>query len=160
MSDISDLRRAVRLELAMPGRLKTHSGIMDCVALLDLSTKGCRIASLELDLDTGQVLTLRPDRLEAVKGYVRCRQGHRAGIEFERPLYLPVVEHLHKCWPCPSEPAAAAWVRGIGPDRRSECPPYILGIIGRAHALQKEQQKDTLARLTEAKALGLRLRYC
>lgn len=160
MSAISDLRRAVRLELAMPGRLKTSTGILDCVAVLDLSPVGCRIASLEAEFDEGQILTLRPDRLEAMKGYVRWRKGHRAGIEFERPLYLPVVEHLHKTWPMPIGEAEASWVTGSGPCLRNECPPHMLAIIGRARALQKEHHQDTLARLTDAKVMGLRLRYC
>ena len=160
MSRTIEPRRAARLCLAMPGRLKTDTGLMDCVAVLDLSIVGCRIASLEIELAQGQALTLRPDRIEAIKGRVRWIQGHRAGIEFERPLYLPVVEHLQKVWPMPLDEAGANWVTGQGPSLRGECPPYMLAVISRARALQKEQMRDSLARLTEAKVMGLRLRYC
>jgi hypothetical protein len=34
--------------------------------------------------------------MEGLCGEVRWVRGHEAGIEFERPLYEPVVEHLHR----------------------------------------------------------------
>ena len=41
---------------------------------------------------------LRPERMEGLCGTVRWVSGHEAGIEFDRPLYAPVVEHLHRLY--------------------------------------------------------------
>jgi len=62
----------------------------------DISEGGCRIASRVLNLREGERVLLRPPGLEGLAGVVRWCNHHEAGIEFERPLYVAVAEHLHR----------------------------------------------------------------
>ncbi len=52
--------------------------------------------SFALSARVGAQVVLRPQGLEGLCGLVRWVRGHDAGIEFDRPLYTPVVEHLHR----------------------------------------------------------------
>ena len=63
-------------------------------ALADISTHGCCITTASLYLNVGMRVTIKPQGLEGVTGLVRWLSGARAGIEFDRPLYGPVVQHL------------------------------------------------------------------
>lgn len=92
----SEARRSQRLVMALPARCRTLGGFVDHVVIRDLSTHGCRIVSHALTVRPGARIVLRPDGIEGLCGEVRWTSGGEAGIEFERPLYGPVVEHLHR----------------------------------------------------------------
>lgn len=89
-------RRAERLQLVLPARCRSRSGFLDRVVMTDLSILGCRIQSFALTMHAGDLVCLRPDGIEGLCGVIRWVEDHAAGIEFERPLYGPVVEHLHR----------------------------------------------------------------
>lgn len=90
------LRRSNRLQLVLPARCRSRSGFADQVVISDLSEGGCRIDSLGLILGVGDMVVVRPEGLEGQTGVIRWIKGHSAGVEFDRPLYAPVVEHLHR----------------------------------------------------------------
>ena len=94
----ADDRRSTRLALVLPARCRTLNGFIDDVVIRDLSPEGCRIKSFALSVKVGSQVVLRPQNLEGLCGIVRWISGHEAGIEFERPLYAPVVEHLHRSY--------------------------------------------------------------
>lgn len=89
-------RRSTRLSLAMPARCRTLRGFVDDVVLRDISAEGCRIVSGALTVRPGAMVVIRPNGMEGLCGTVRWVRGHEAGIEFETPLYQPIVEHLHR----------------------------------------------------------------
>lgn len=89
-------RQFARLSMAMPARCRSLGGFIDDVVVRDLSAGGCRLVSHALTVRPGMRIVVRPAGLEGLCGEVRWVRGHEAGIEFERPLYLPVVEHLHR----------------------------------------------------------------
>lgn len=91
-------RRSCRLALALPARCRTLGGFIDDVVIRDISAEGCRIVSRALTVRPGAMVVIRPNGLEGLCGTVRWVRGHEAGIEFEVPLYLPVVEHLHRSY--------------------------------------------------------------
>lgn len=93
---VPDERRARRLALAMPARCRTLSGFTEDVVIRDLSEGGCRFAGAVLRLSAGDRLLLRPPGMEGPAAVVRWSGRHEAGVEFERALYGPVVEHLHR----------------------------------------------------------------
>jgi hypothetical protein len=66
------------------------------VVIHDLSALGCRIASAGLLLRPGARVLVRPDCIEGIPGIVRWTTPESAGIEFERELYAPLVDHLHR----------------------------------------------------------------
>lgn len=91
-----DNRKAERLQLVLPARCRSRSGFLDRVVITDISVCGCRIESFALTMNVGDLVVLRPEGLEGLCGVVRWVKDHAAGIEFDRPLYRPVVEHLHR----------------------------------------------------------------
>ena len=42
----------------------------------------------------GARVVIKPDGMEAISGVVRWLADRRAGVQFDMPLYGPVVEHL------------------------------------------------------------------
>ena len=60
----------------------------------DISPHGCRLATTTLTIRIGLRLVIRPQGLEGLGGVVRWIEGQQAGIEFDTPLYEPVVDHL------------------------------------------------------------------
>jgi PilZ domain len=100
------LRQAERALLVLPAKCRSRSGFLDRVVITDLSPHGCRIESRALTVQAGDMVVVRPDGLEGLCGTVRWASGHGAGVEFERPLYGPVVDHLHRLY--------ASFLAGLG----------------------------------------------
>jgi hypothetical protein len=92
--NIHVLRRSERLPLVLPARCRSRSGFLDHVIITDLTPEGCRIESRALTMHPDDIVVLRPEGLEGLGGVIRWTKGQFAGLEFERPLYGPVVEHL------------------------------------------------------------------
>ena len=66
----------------------------DNAQISDLSSEGCRVKVHGVLLQIGGRVVIRPEGLEGLTGIVRWVDGHEAGIEFDCPLYGPVVDHL------------------------------------------------------------------
>ena len=92
----SHARRAERLPLVLPARCRSRSGFLDRVVITDISIWGCRIQSFALTMHQGDLVVVRPESLEGLCGVIRWVHDHAAGIEFDRPLYGPVVDHMHR----------------------------------------------------------------
>ena len=90
------LRRSERLKVLLSARCRTRSGFVDQGRISNLSAEGCRFESFALTLHEGDLVVVRPEGLEGLCGRVRWVSRHTAGIEFERPIYGPVLEHLHR----------------------------------------------------------------
>lgn len=92
-------RRELRGQLAMPGVTRDSKALRRSVAITDLSAHGCRIllANGEIE-DNVTSLFIHLDNLSPQRAYVRWRDQRRAGLEFEKPLYQPVVDHLLAKW--------------------------------------------------------------
>lgn len=91
-------RRAERLALVLPGRCRTIGGIAENVVIHDLSAFGCRIAAGSLAVQPGARVIVKPGTMEGLTGTVRWVGRQVAGIEFEQPLYAPLVDHLHRTY--------------------------------------------------------------
>ena len=87
-------RKEDRSAVAMQARCRTISGIRDEGAIHDISAHGCCVTMRTLCLNIGSRVIVRPDGLEGIFGVVRWIAGGRVGIQFETPLYGPIVEHL------------------------------------------------------------------
>jgi hypothetical protein len=90
------MRRSERLSIVLPARCRSRSGFVDRVVITDISLEGCCIESCALTVKKGDLVVIQPESLEGLCGQVRWVDKHMAGIEFARPLYAPVVEHLHR----------------------------------------------------------------
>lgn len=88
------LRRSSRLKVVLPARVRSRSGFVDRGTISNLSAEGCRFESFALTLHAGDLIVVSPQGLEGLCARVCWVSGHSAGIEFDRPLYGPVLDHL------------------------------------------------------------------
>jgi len=91
-------RRASRPPVVMPAVCRTDTGRQGDVTIVDLTAEGCRIFTKALSLSEGLKLRIRPQNFESLPGVVRWARGGFAGIQFDRPLYGPVAEHLQRAF--------------------------------------------------------------
>jgi hypothetical protein len=87
-------RRVERKPVRMAARCRSSTGLRDEGWLEDLSAEGCCLVTRAICFRVGARIVIRPDGLEGVTGVVRWISANRAGIEFDHPLYGPIIEHL------------------------------------------------------------------
>ena len=86
----------MRLRVAANARLRVFSGLSGQVVIADLTSEGCRIVHRGLALRQGYRVIITPWGLEALTGTVRWVKSEYAGLEFDRPIYGPVVDHFER----------------------------------------------------------------
>ncbi len=92
-------RRARRRQVALAAQCRTQSGMRDKGMISDISAQGCCVITQGLFIKVGARVVVRPEGLEGLTGVVRWVEGTRAGIEFDTPLYGPIVDHLAERFP-------------------------------------------------------------
>lgn len=78
----------------MAVQCRTQSGLRDSGEIADISTEGCRVRMRGLYFRVGTRVVLRPEGLEGLSGIVRWVSKDVAGVEFDRAIYGPVVDHI------------------------------------------------------------------
>ncbi len=91
-------RRAERKTVVLSAQCRTPSGLRDKAEISDISTQGCCIRTDSVLLRVGAHVIVRPDGLEALGGTVRWISGDCAGLEFDQPLYGPIIDHLARLY--------------------------------------------------------------
>jgi hypothetical protein len=88
-----DARSSTRHPIAVEAVCRTaaakHSAIVS-----NLSSDGCCLTNDWPQLNPGQHITVRIGDLDGLSAQVRCVEGLRAGVVFDRSLYGPVLDHL------------------------------------------------------------------
>lgn len=92
------LRRESRDLILMPGQMLTQLSLKAYVAVTDLSPHGCRVIARAEHLCLSETVYICMDNLEPWSARLRWRDFQIAGLEFDRPLYPPVVDHLVSNW--------------------------------------------------------------
>lgn len=87
-------RRFVRKPVSMPARCRTQTGVRDQGEIYNISIEGCCIRPRNVRLRVGNRIIVWPSGMEALTGVVRWISGDLAGVEFERPIYGPVLDYL------------------------------------------------------------------
>lgn len=64
------------------------------VTVLDLSEHGCRFHDRFSTLPVGAAVTLRLGPFGPIGASVKWRRGEYLGVQFARPLYAPVLDHI------------------------------------------------------------------
>lgn len=100
-------RKEDRYSLAMNAQVRARHDRRDGL-ITNLSQHGCRVCAQGMRLPAGQKIILRPAGLESLLAMVRWSRDGEAGIEFERPLHLAVVEHLQRLHPDEATPVEIA----------------------------------------------------
>jgi hypothetical protein len=94
MSSACKPRRANRKPVVLTAQCRTQSGLRDQGSISDISPEGCCVTTNSLFFRVGTRVVIRPEGIEGLTGTVRWIVGDRAGVEFDQPLYAPVVDHL------------------------------------------------------------------
>jgi len=88
------IRGADRKPVVLKAQCRTLSGMRDSGQISDISTRGCCVATNSLFFRVGTRVSIRPEGIEGLTGVVRWIHGDRAGVEFDAPIYAPVLDHL------------------------------------------------------------------
>lgn len=83
-----------RRSISLAAQCRTQSGLRDRGEISDISAQGCCLRVRGLLFRVGTRVVVRPEGLEGLTGVVRWVDGDFAGVEFDRPIYQPVVDHL------------------------------------------------------------------
>lgn len=95
----TDTRQSGRKPVQMAAQCRTSTGLRDKGWISDLSAGGCCVTTNGLFVRVGVRVLVRPEGMEGQSGIIRWVEGNRAGIEFDRPIYGPVVEHFAAMYP-------------------------------------------------------------
>ncbi|WP_159982567.1 MULTISPECIES: PilZ domain-containing protein [unclassified Novosphingobium] len=96
-------RRSQRRSVALAVQCRTQSGLRDDGEISDISTEGCCLRMRGLYFRVGSRLIIRPKGLEGMPGVVRWVSADLAGVEFDRPIYGPVLDHLASAHAVPQQ---------------------------------------------------------
>lgn len=102
-SPTEEERRSTRLPVILPAICRTQTGLFGPVEIMDLTADGCRIFAKGLPMREGQKVRVKPENFQPLPGIVRWAAHDFAGIEFDVPLYPPVVEHLQRQFAPPAD---------------------------------------------------------
>lgn len=91
------MRRPVSLAV----QCRTQSGMRDDGEISDISAEGCCLRMRGLYFRVGTRLIIRPAGMEGLPGVVRWVMRDLAGVEFDRPLYGPVLDHIATAFAVP-----------------------------------------------------------
>ena len=86
--------RKQRHRVELRAGCRTQSGLRDEGWIANISAQGCCVETHSLFVRIGARVIVKPEGLEGLSGTVRWIEGNRAGIEFDSPIYGPVLEHL------------------------------------------------------------------
>lgn len=86
-------RQHDRLEVTAEISLRRAGRSPYRVRIFDLTPAGCRLEFVERPA-VGDRLWIKFDFLDAIPGTVRWIDGHYGGLEFARPIVLPVFDHI------------------------------------------------------------------
>lgn len=87
-------RRSQRRSVALAVQCRTQSGLRDDGEISDISAEGCCLRTRGIYFRVGARLIVRPSGMEGMSGVVRWVSSDLAGVEFDRPLYGPVLDHI------------------------------------------------------------------
>ncbi|MBU1253747.1 MAG: PilZ domain-containing protein [Alphaproteobacteria bacterium] len=87
-------RKSPRKIISVPGRIRTGQCIAHNVAITDLSEGGCCAIDRGASLKEGATVTIRVGRLDPIEATVRWARAGEIGLEFQRPIYGPVFNHI------------------------------------------------------------------
>ncbi|WP_395395689.1 PilZ domain-containing protein [Novosphingobium sp. BL-8A] len=87
-------RQASSRSVALSAQCRTQNGLRDQGEISDISAQGCCLRVHGLFFRVGTRVVVRPEGLEGLTGIVRWVDGDFVGVEFDRLIYQPVVDHL------------------------------------------------------------------
>ena len=87
-------RRNERKPVQLAAQCRTQSGLRDRGHISDISPEGCCVTTNSLFVRVGARIVIRPEGMEGLTGIIRWIEGNKAGVQFDSPVYGPVIDHL------------------------------------------------------------------
>lgn len=70
------------------------NGMREMAVVCDITAEGCGVKLHSVKPMVGMRVLVKPNGLEALSGVIRWAEKGRCGVQFDSPLYGPVVDHL------------------------------------------------------------------
>ncbi len=96
MARVLNPRGSDRKSVILTAQCRTQTGMRDTGRISDISAQGCCVSTNYLFFNVGSRVLIKPEGMEGLSGVVRWIDRERAGIEFDAPIYEPVLDHLTK----------------------------------------------------------------
>lgn len=107
-------RKSPRKVISVPDKIRTGRCVAHNVAITDLSEGGCCAIDRGASLPEGTAVTIRVGRLDPIDATVRWARAGEIGLEFQRPIYGPVFDHIRAILKGSDEmPDRRAWMRPV-----------------------------------------------
>lgn len=107
-------RKTPRKVISVPGKIRTGRCVAHNVAITDLSEGGCCAIEWGSALTVGSTVTIRVGRLDPIDATVRWAKAGEIGLEFQRPIYGPVFEHIRAILKdSDRKPDRRSWMRPV-----------------------------------------------
>lgn len=94
MSEDIVQRQSTRKPVSLAAQCRTQSGMRDQGEISDISAEGCCVSTNSLFFRVGTRVVVKPEGIEGLTGVVRWITSNKAGVEFDTPLYGPIIDHL------------------------------------------------------------------
>jgi len=72
----------------------------DIGRISDISAEGCCVSTDSLFFKVGTRVVIRPEGMEGITAIIRWISREKTGVQFDSPLYGPIVDHLVLHYPC------------------------------------------------------------
>lgn len=87
------IREHLRQELILSAKVRYGGQPVDG-QIVNLSEAGCKVKATAHRAEIGASVFIKPSGLELIVGKVIWTQENQFGVEFQEPIYRPVVDHL------------------------------------------------------------------
>lgn len=94
MSEDIVQRQSARKPVSLAAQCRSQSGMRDQGEISDISEEGCCVSTNSLFFKVGTRVLIKPEGLEGLTGVVRWITSDKAGVEFDTPIYGPIIDHL------------------------------------------------------------------
>lgn len=89
-----DRRGSSRLPTSIAAVAQSTQGAVQRLEISDLSPEGCAVVVAGPPLVAGTVYGIKMEGLEGLVSTARWTAGQQAGLQFDRPLYPAIAEHI------------------------------------------------------------------
>ena len=105
IDDAAEVRRFIRRNINAKGWIR-HARRRHPVRLENLSEQGCQLwLPLRAGLAKGATITLFIETMGPFEATVRWYRDGWTGVEFDLPVYVPILEHIHDTFDRDAAPA-------------------------------------------------------
>ena len=92
---LPDDRREDRYQIVLIGHCSGGKGRRSTAGITDLSTHGCKVRTSPTLLEKNATVWIKLGSRDPLQGEVRWHKGDFAGVRWENPLHLAILDHIY-----------------------------------------------------------------